>query len=165
MSLLPFVLSMPILIHFHFIVIFTHHSLTHPLGVKSSTVLKFFRKISRSLYAATPIMLELQYMWMDTTLPTFWWNDGAHANMVRCPYSQLLFTEVSQPYFKSCLPKSLEDFSIGNKSAYKLYLMCPYLFICCSGLLVLSYLIRRHSIVCQRYQRVSQRALVNHSGW
>ena len=65
--------------------------------------------MNKNLFAAIPIMLELQFTWMDKSLPDSWWNSMNRVE--KCDYHQLLLTDVNQNYFKSKIPFGLEEFS------------------------------------------------------
>jgi hypothetical protein len=54
-------------------------------------------------------MLEVQYLWLKDTLPSFWWDTNTHISC--CTYKDLLFTDANQTSFKRKLPLSLEEFT------------------------------------------------------
>ena len=76
-------------------------------GIKADAVVKIYGKINRTLCSSLSIMLELQNLWIDGTLPPVWWESMP---MHRCTYSELLFTDVNLPHFRSKLPLTLEEF-------------------------------------------------------
>jgi hypothetical protein len=78
-------------------------------GIKSSSVLRTFKKIGRTLFSNTASMLELQYLWMDGSLPRFWWD--AMPSIQECTFNELLFTDVNQASFKLIIPLNLEEFA------------------------------------------------------
>ncbi|RYH30478.1 hypothetical protein EON65_05000, partial [archaeon] len=78
-------------------------------GVDSHSVLQSFHRMERNLCNALPIMLELQNLWMDGSLPSVWWDNMN--NVTRCNYAQLLFVDVHEHRFRSRLPFTLDDFS------------------------------------------------------
>ena len=78
-------------------------------GIRADAVVKIYRKIDETLCSALPIMLELQYLWMDGTLPSVWWD--SMQTLERCSYSDILFTDVNLHAFRSKLPLTLEEFS------------------------------------------------------
>ena len=78
-------------------------------GINPKKIVKVFRNISQSLCVSERIMLEIQYAWLDAYLPMQWW-DNMHRQYMRCPYSELLLTDVNQPQFKLQLPMLLDDF-------------------------------------------------------
>lgn len=80
-------------------------------GVSSARIIKTFRSINRNLCTPLKIMLELQYLWLDSALPAAWWESMQSLN--RCNYSSLLLTDVHQPNFKSKIPMIMNDF-IGH---------------------------------------------------
>lgn len=53
-------------------------------------------------------MLELQYLWLDDSLPRAWWD--SEIEIEHCNYSKMLFTDVNQPGFQAKLPMLLDDF-------------------------------------------------------
>ena len=68
-------------------------------GINPRKIVNVFRNISSSLCVSERIMLEIQYAWLDAYLPMQWW-DNMHRQYMRCPYSELLLTDVNQPQFK-----------------------------------------------------------------
>jgi len=79
-------------------------------GVDKLAVLKSFHRMDRNLCTNLPIMLELQYLWLDGTLPAGWWENMT--STTRCTYSGLLFVDVNQPKFRSKLPFLMDDFTM-----------------------------------------------------
>ena len=79
-------------------------------GVDKLSVLRSFHRMDKNLCNCLPIMLELQYLWLDSSLPSGWWENMA--STVRCTYSGLLFVDVNQPKFRSKLPFLIDDFSM-----------------------------------------------------
>ncbi len=78
-------------------------------GISSKKMLRTFRNIASVLHVADRIMLEIQYAWLDASLPVSWW-ENIHKMYMKCPYTTLLFTDVNQPQFKLQLPLQLDDF-------------------------------------------------------
>lgn len=85
--------------------------------VNSSAVQKAFRRINKTLYSTSSIMLELQTIWNNDSLPSFWWDGNLHAE--RCTYSRLLLVDTSLSSFKRKLPLSLEEFATQLASRSK----------------------------------------------
>ena len=54
-------------------------------------------------------MLEIQYAWLDASLPTSWW-EGMHKLYMKSTYSSLLLTDVNQAQFKAQLPMMIDGF-------------------------------------------------------
>ena len=79
-------------------------------GVEKLSVLRSFHRMDKNLCTNLPIMLELQYLWLDNTLPTGWWENMS--STVKCTYSGLLFVDVNQPKFRSKLPFLMDDFTM-----------------------------------------------------
>jgi hypothetical protein len=78
-------------------------------SVDSRHVLSHFHRIDRHLCTVLSIMLELQNLWFDSSLPIVWWENMP--SVMRCNYNELLFVDVNQPKFRSKLPLSLDDFA------------------------------------------------------
>lgn len=76
--------------------------------VSPRKVLRTFKIIDRALRNSLQTMMELHYLWLDDTLPRIWWE--GEIGVERCPYGQMLFTDVSQPSFQLKMPMLLDDF-------------------------------------------------------
>lgn len=77
--------------------------------IEPEAVLHYYQMMDRNLCNTLPIMLDLQYLWMDGSLPTMWWDNLP--NSEPCSYNQLLFVDVNQPKFRYRLPFSSDDFA------------------------------------------------------
>ncbi|CAM9445138.1 unnamed protein product [Ectocarpus fasciculatus] len=78
-------------------------------GISSDAVLKLYRTMENTLCTPYAIMLRLQYLWLDGTLPNSWWESMTHLD--RCTYNTLLLTDVSLPRFRLRMPLTLAEFS------------------------------------------------------
>lgn len=86
-------------------------------GVDAHAVLHSFHRMEKYLCNALPIMLDVQNLWLDGSLPAVWWENMP--NVVRCNYTQLLFVDVHQPKFRTRLPFTLDEFSTHVESFAK----------------------------------------------
>ena len=77
--------------------------------VDSRSILQNFHRIDHNLCNTLPIMLELQYLWMDGSLPTMVWEEQL-PGIQRCTYTNFLFVDVNQSKFRTRLPFMLEEF-------------------------------------------------------
>jgi dynein heavy chain len=78
-------------------------------SIDSRSVLSSYHRMDRSLCTVLSIMLELQNLWFDGSLPSVWWENMP--SVMKCNYNELLFVDVNQPKFRSKLPLSLDDFT------------------------------------------------------
>lgn len=86
-------------------------------GVNSLTVLRKFQAMNRQLCVPLSVMLQLQYLWIDDTLPESWWVDATF--QTRAPYAELMFTNVNSLGFRSTLPMALDSFVAHTESQSK----------------------------------------------
>ena len=86
-------------------------------GIDQNGVLRSYHKMDKNLCTTLSIMLELQNLWLDGSLPNMWWENMP--NVARCTYSKLLFVDVNQSKFRSRLPFALDDFSTHVESFAK----------------------------------------------
>jgi hypothetical protein len=87
-------------------------------GVDSRGILQNFHRIDHTLCNTLPIMLELQYLWMDGSLPTMVWEEQI-PSMQRCTYSNFMFVDVNQNKFRARLPFMLDEFAVHVESLAK----------------------------------------------
>lgn len=86
-------------------------------GVNPHSVLRTFRRIDRTLCNPLSIMLELQYLWMDGSLPNMWWEQTAESE--RTTYSGLLFIDTNEAGFRPKLPMLVDEFVAHMESQTK----------------------------------------------
>jgi hypothetical protein len=77
-------------------------------GVDSMTVIKNFQRISHIHCNTLDIILDLQKLWFDGSLPASWW-DGM-IGMTKASYQNLKFVDLHETQFRNKLPMTLEDF-------------------------------------------------------
>ena len=80
-------------------------------GVDAKAILYNFHRMDRNLCNTLTIMLDLQYLWMEGTLPTSAWEEQLPFMQQRCNYAQFLFVDVAQQKFRTKLPFLIEDFA------------------------------------------------------
>jgi hypothetical protein len=78
-------------------------------GVNRRKLIKSFRSLAHSLCVSERIMLEIQYAWLDASLPQSWW-ESMHRTYMKSPYDHMRFTDVNQEQFRLQLPMQLDDF-------------------------------------------------------
>ena len=78
-------------------------------NIDSKNILKNFHRMDQNLCTTLPIMLEIQYLWMDGTLPNIVWDDQI-PSIQRCTYNKFLFVDVTQTKFRSRLPFHIDEF-------------------------------------------------------
>lgn len=77
-------------------------------GVDSETLTKSFKRMSQIHCNTLDIVLELQNLWLDGSLPSTWW-DGM-AGMTRYTYQNMKLVDVHEPQFRTKLPVTLDEF-------------------------------------------------------
>ena len=78
-------------------------------GVNRKKLVRTFRNLTTSLCVSEKVMLEIQYAWLDASLPMTWW-ENMHRVYMKSAYNDMLLTDVNQANFKLQLPMRLEDF-------------------------------------------------------
>jgi dynein heavy chain len=78
-------------------------------SINRKKLMSTFRHLTSSLCVSEKIMLELQYTWLDASLPLVWW-ENMHRVYMKSSYVNMLLTDVDQNNFKAQLPMRLEDF-------------------------------------------------------
>lgn len=78
-------------------------------NLDSNAIRSSFRKIESNLITPLPILLELQYFWMNGTFPQAVWD--SMRTISKCQYCELLFVDIIGPSFKQRMPFSCDDFA------------------------------------------------------